>query len=371
MTHNALYERRFPPLRSRDRQPNHRNVADASKFFVAPAVQSNMLGQSNPILPTRLGRVTRWAGYLAGLLILLACAGALYQFLGGMLDKHFNPPPGQFVEVDGLRMHLVCTGQGSPTVVLDPGLSNSWLHWYKVQPEVAKFARVCSYDRAGLGWSDPRPGPRTSKVIAEELHSLLRNAGIAPPFVLVGHSIGGLNMQMYASLYRSEVSGMVLVDSVHADQRRVFGAEFQRGSEYWTSVMKRNLWLMPFGIPRLLGWCGTSLPDRRAALRAFDCTAQQNRGWLAEETGSETSSNQVRATGSLGDLPLVVVSRGPTNAAQKPFLAVWFALQDSLAHRSTHGRRIIAEGAGHDIHLDRPDVVIAAIRDVWDQFRPE
>jgi pimeloyl-ACP methyl ester carboxylesterase len=200
---------------------------------------------------------------------------------------------------------------------------------------------------------------------------LLRNAGVAPPFVLVGHSMGGLNMQMYASPYRSEVSGMVLVDSVHADQRRVFGAEFKRGSEYRTGVMKRNLWLMPFGIPRLLGWCGTSLPERGAAFRAFDCTAQQNRGWLAEQAGSEASSDQVRAAGPLGDLPLVVVSRGSTNAAQKPFLAVWYALQDSLAQRSTHGRRIIAEGAGHDIHLDRPGVVIAAIRDVWDQCRPK
>ena len=313
--------------------------------------------------------MARWAGYLAVLLIFLACAGALYQFIGGMLDRHFNPPPGQFVEVDGLRMHLVCIGQGSPTVVLDSGLSNSWLHWYKVQPEVAKFARVCSYDRAGLGWSDPRPGPRTSKVIAEELHTLLRNAHVAPPFVLVGHSIGGLNMQMYASLYHSEVSGMVLVDSVHADQRRVFGADFQRGSEYWTRFMKRNRWLMPFGIPRLLGWCGTSLPGRRAELRAFDCTVQQTRGWLAEESGGEASSDQVRATGPLGDFPLAVISRGPANEAQKPFFAVWYKLQDSLAHRSTHGRRIIAEGAGHDIHLDRPGVVIAAIRDVWDQCR--
>jgi len=328
-----------------------------------------MPGQSDPILTTRFGRAARWAGYLAGLLILLACAGALYQLVGGMLDRHSNPPPGRFVDVDGLRMHLVCTGQGSPTVVLDSGLSNSWLHWYKVQPEVAKFTRVCSYDRAGLGWSDPRPGPRTSKVIAGELHALLRDAGVAPPFVMVGHSIGGLNMQMYASLYRSEVSGMVLVDSVHADQGRVFGAEFKRGSEYWTGVMKRNLRLMPFGIPRLLGWCGTSLPDRRAELRAFDCTAQQNRGWLAEEAGAETSSDQVRATGSLGDLPLVVVSQGPTDAAKKPFLAVWYTLQDGLANRSTHGRRIVAEGAGHDIHLDRPDVVIAAIREVWDRCR--
>ncbi|HUB78614.1 MAG TPA: alpha/beta hydrolase [Bryobacteraceae bacterium] len=323
-----------------------------------------MSGQSHLILPERRSRMARWAGYVAGILVLAACAGALYQQIGGMLDRRFNPPPGRFVLVDGLRMHLVCTGQGSPTVVLDSGLSNTWLHWYKVQPEVAKFTRVCSYDRAGLGWSDPWPGPRTSKVIAQELHVLLRNAGVAPPFVLVGHSIGGLNMQMYASLYRSEVSGMVLVDSVHADQNRFFGAEYQRGSDYWTGFMKRNLRLMPFGIPRLLGWCGTALADRRAEFRAFDCTAQQVRGWLAEEAGSDASAAQVRATGPFGDLPLVVVSRGPENT-QQSFLKVWYTLQVSLAQRSTRGRRVIAERAGHDIHLDRPDVVIAAIRDVW------
>ncbi len=316
----------------------------------------------------------RWAGYLGGglvsLIVLLACAGALYQWIGGSWDRRSHPPPGTFVVVNGLRMHLVCTGQGSPTVVLDSGLSNSWLHWYKVQPEVARFARVCSYDRAGLGWSEPRPGPRTSQAVAKELHTLLRNAGIEPPFVLVGHSMGGLNMQMYASLYRSEVAGMVLVDSVHGDQRIVFAADYKRGSDYWTGVMKRNLLLMPFGIPRLLGWCGTALPAKRAELRAFDCTSQQIHGWLAEEGGSEASSDQVRATGPLGDLPLVVISRGPSNPAQKQFLPGWYKLQDSLAHRSTRGRRIVAEGAGHDIHLDRPDVVVAAIREVWDECRP-
>jgi pimeloyl-ACP methyl ester carboxylesterase len=314
-------------------------------------------------------RVARAAGYLAGLLVLLACAGALYQSIAGMRDRHSNPPPGRFVLVDGLRMHLVCTGQGSPTVVLDSGLSDTWLHWYKVQPEVAKFARVCAYDRAGLGWSDPRPGPRTSRRIAEELHALLRNAGVAPPFVLVGHSMGGLDVLIYASLYRTEVVGMVLVDSSHPDQYRRLPPQMRSAGASWLRAMTRDRVLMPFGIPRLMGWCGTALRERRAEFRAFDCTAQQKLGTIAEQAGFDESLDQARATGSLGDLPLIVVSEAPADAAMKPFLAVWYPLQDDLAHRSSRGTRIIAEGSSHQVHRDRPDVVIGAIRDVVDQSR--
>ena len=322
-----------------------------------------------PALSDRRSPVARWAGYSAGLLILLACAGALYQSTAGMRDRRSNPPPGRFVEVAGLRMHLVCTGQGSPTVILDSGLSDTWLHWYKVQPEVAKLVRVCAYDRAGLGWSDPRPGPRTSRVIAEELHTLLRNAGVAPRFVLVGHSMGGLDVLMYASLYRAEVVGMVLVDSSHPDQYRRFPAEIKSGAAPWLRAMNRDRVLMPFGIPRLLGWCGTALPERRAEFRAFDCTAQQKLGTMAEIAGFNESLDQVRATGSLGDLPLIVISEAPSDAASKRFLSFWYPLQDELAHRSSRGRRVIAEGSSHQVHRDRPDVVSAAIREVVAQSR--
>jgi pimeloyl-ACP methyl ester carboxylesterase len=309
----------------------------------------------------------RWAGYLAGglvcFLILLACAGALYQWIAGSWDRHSNPAPGEFVEVNGLRMHLLCIGQGSPTVVLDSGLSDTWLHWYKVQPEVAKFTRVCAYDRAGVGLSDPRPGPRTSRVMAEELHTLLRNAGVAPPFVLAGHSMGGLNVRMYASLYRVEVAGMVLVDSCHPDQPRRI-PEFEKSSEYRRRQIERDRVLMPFGIPRLLGWCGTAVPGRQAAHRSFDCTVQQKRGTLAEMAGSNDSFAQAGATGSLGDMPLIVVSEAPSSAAAKQFLAYWYPMQDELARLSSRGSRVHAQGSGHMIALDRPDVVIAAIRDV-------
>jgi hypothetical protein len=162
---------------------------------------------------------------------------------------------------------------------------------------------------------------------------------------------------------------MVLVDSSHPDQYRMLPPASKSAGERWRRAMERDRVLMPFGIPRLLGWCGTALPGRRAEFRAYDCTAQQKLGWMAESAGFDESLDQARATGTLGDLPLVVVSEAPTDAGAKPFLAVWYPLQDDLAHRSSRGRRIVAEGSGHPIHLERPDVVIGAIRDVVDQSR--
>jgi pimeloyl-ACP methyl ester carboxylesterase len=269
-------------------------------------------------------------------------------------------------------MHLYCVGQGSPTVVLESGLSDTWLDWYKVQPEAAKFVRVCSYDRAGVGWSDPRPGPRTARVMAEELHTLLHNAGVAPPLVLAGHSMGGLNVQMYASLYRAEVAGVVLVDSCHRDQP-LRDPRFARGGEHRRREIERDRVLMPFGIPRLLGWCGnwygTASGGEPAALRSFDCTVRQKLGTLAEMAGSLTSFEQVRATGSLGDIPLIVVSEAPPAAGREQFLSIWYPMQDDLVRLSSRGSRVNAQGSGHMIALDRPDVVIAAIRDVVAQCR--
>lgn len=160
----------------------------------------------------------RLLGGLAGLVVVLALAGAVYQVIATAIDAREYPPPGKLVDVSGYRLHLNCTGQGSPTVVMDamgPGWS---IYWSLVQPEVEKFTPVCSFDRAGLGWSDPGPTPRTAQQIADELHSLLGNAGIAGPYVLVGHSFGGFTVRLYRSRYSTEVVSMVLVDAGHEDQ---------------------------------------------------------------------------------------------------------------------------------------------------------
>ncbi|HWJ49261.1 MAG TPA: alpha/beta hydrolase, partial [Candidatus Udaeobacter sp.] len=128
---------------------------------------------------------------LLAFLLVLAAAGFLYENISEARDRRFNPMGGRRVDVGGRKMHIDCTGDGSPTVILDSGLGESYLSWRKVQPQIAKFTRVCSYDRAGLGYSDSSSQPRTSKVIAGELHALLQAAGIPPPYVIVGHSMGG------------------------------------------------------------------------------------------------------------------------------------------------------------------------------------
>ncbi len=328
-------------------------------------------------LSLAVSRKRRWlrrTGYgttvLVSLLVALAGTGAAYQWIANRRDRHANPAPGQMVDVGGFRMHLYCTGQGSPTVILDSGLSNTWLHWYKVQPQVAQFTRVCSYDRAGLGWSDPSPRPRTSRVIAEELHTLLTKANVSPPFVLVGHSMGGLNVRMYASMYLSDVAGMVLVDAAHPEQK-------YRLPNYANPWLGHMLWqkrLMPFGIPRLLGWCGQEMDEVQPAFRSFDCTVRQKEGWFAEEDSIDESRRQVGATGSLGDMPLIVLSHDP--GAQQPgyeqrrsFEDPWEQMQEELARLSTRGTRSIARGSGHHIHQERPDLVIGAIHDVLAQCR--
>ena len=146
-------------------------------------------------------------------------SGALYQFVSTIIDDAKYPPPGRLVDIGGYKLHMHVSGKSSgPTVVLEAGGGCNSLHFSLVQREIEKFARVVSYDRAGFGWSDPSPKLRTSKNMVEELHQLLQTAKIPGPYVLVGHSFGGMNVQLYTSQYPEEVLGIVLVDAVHVDQ---------------------------------------------------------------------------------------------------------------------------------------------------------
>ena len=150
---------------------------------------------------------------LVGALLALAVAGAIYQAIATELAERAYPPPGEMVDVGGYRLHINCVGQGSPTVVLDAGSGAMSAHWVWVQRQVSGTTRVCAYDRAGMGWSEMGPDPRDAKQITGELHTLLSNAGIEGPYMLVGHSFGGMYMQTYAARYPGEVAGVALVDS--------------------------------------------------------------------------------------------------------------------------------------------------------------
>lgn len=303
--------------------------------------------------------------------ILVAAVGASYQFLSTSRDRRAHPMPGQLLDIGGYRMHINCTGQGSPAVILDSGLGDSYVSWRKVQPQIARFTRVCSYDRAGLGYSASSPRPRTSKDFAEELHILLRNAGISPPYVLVGHSMGGFDVRLYAGLYRNEVAGMVLVDSSHPEQQKrlpVALADLDASSVREQEFLE---FTMPFGLPRFLGFCGND-----AEARAADCNFHSLRESVAELKAIEEGAAQTAATGSLGDISLTVLSEDPDTPQYdlpedlvKPANDSWQQMQKELAQLSTQGTQVVAKNSGHYIQLDRPDVVIEAVRKVVNQVQ--
>ncbi len=289
--------------------------------------------------------------------------------------------PGELVDVGGYKMHINCTGQGSPTVILDSGLGDPFNVWFKVQPQISQFVRVCSYDRAGLGYSDSGPHPPLSKDIAEELHALLHNAGIPAPVILVGHSMGGLNVRLYASLYRTEIAGMVLVDSSHPDQKKRIPAALRNLEAIQEAGFVRELRFeefgMLFGLPRLLNffdpfdYCHTD-----AASRATMCNFQTVRTGISAMKTFDASAAQAAVTGALGDMPLAVLSHDP-DAPQpgipadllNPTNAAFDQMQEELAHLSTRGTRIVARNSSHYIQLDRPDLVIDAVRRVVAEAR--
>ena len=200
-------------------------------------------------------RMRRAAAGLAGLLLIVLLAGAAYQFVSSRRDLLMHPPPGRLIDIGGYRLHLDCVGSGSPTVVFDAGGADDSLAWYKVQPEISQHVRACTYDRAGLGWSDPSPLPRTSRVIAIELHTLLQRAQVYGPYVLVGHSLGGMNVRMFAALYPQEIGGMVLVDSVYPYQYNRLPAGLRASNDRYLRRFGYFKDTMPFGWPRLSGWC--------------------------------------------------------------------------------------------------------------------
>jgi pimeloyl-ACP methyl ester carboxylesterase len=325
-------------------------------------------------MPTLLSRVRVWSRRVAysvtTLIVIALVSGASYQQILLASERRANPMPGQLIDVGGYRMHIYCAGQGSPPVILDSGQGDSYISWRKVQPEIAKFVSVCSYDRAGLGYSEPSPRPRTSRVFAEELHELLNAAGVAPPYILVGHSFGGFNVRLFASRYRSETAGMVLVDSGHPDQPKRMPQQVRMNAEL-VRQGKLLQFTEPIGIPRLLGDCGDS-----AAIRAAECTFNDMRESVTELEMVEESASEVGAAGDLGDMALIVISHDTNQLhpdlpeeLDRTRNQVWAQMQEELSHLSTQGTLVIAKGSGHDIQNDRPDVVVQAVHNVVDQAR--
>jgi pimeloyl-ACP methyl ester carboxylesterase len=314
-------------------------------------------------------RVLRWIGrglaVVAGLMAVLALLGASYEAIAAAGDARRYPAPGQLVDIGGYRLHIQCVGTGSPTVVLDAGLGGSSLDWNLVQPELARSTRVCAYDRAGMGWSEPGPQPRTPRQIADELHTLLTNAGIAGPYVLVGHSLGGKNVRLFAQQHPDQVAGMVLVDarSEYVDANTI-PAELQAFQQANAAQASQFRVARSVGLVRLIGaslWGG---PAMSRATRTQGMLLQTSQRGVDAQTaeGLERAADDalLQAAPSLGDRPLIVLAAGQ-NMTATPY---WAEAQRQQAALSTNGRLIIAEGSGHAIHWEQPALVVDAVRQV-------
>jgi pimeloyl-ACP methyl ester carboxylesterase len=285
--------------------------------------------------------------------VALALIGRVHEVIAGHRTLIACPMTGVRVDAGGYQLFLNCTGQGSPAVILESGATDSSRQWAKIQPEIAPTTRACSYDRAGFGWSDPSPMPRSARQMATELHTGLVKAGIPPPYVLVGHSFGGLITQIFTGLYPDEIAGVVLDDSVHPEEVAKFPDHFPR-----SPVLAKLLRLTtPLGLPRFFGWC-----DATAACP--DCVKYTSTV-LAEYDEYPESHTQAASSTKLGNRPLAVLAHDPavglSGQPDDAFESAWTAWQQDLARQSTNSSLKIAAGIGHEIQNDQPQLVINTI----------
>jgi pimeloyl-ACP methyl ester carboxylesterase len=316
----------------------------------------------------------RWTGkailWLVVTLLVLALAGAIYQAIATERAERAYPPPGEMVDVGGYSLHINCVGQGSPTVVLDGGSGEMSAQWVWVQREVSDTTLVCAYDRAGMGWSEMGPQPRDAKQISSELHALLTKADIEGPYVLVGHSFGGLYMQTYAARYPEEVAAVSLVESSHPDQfsyRQVARDSYEPQKQIFDvfSLAAR------LGIIRLVSKLAPTSPElpqqQRVQIDALSSSTRQVSTTALEFRATPQTVTQTRSLRSLGDKPLAVVTAGTSEPE-------WLKLQDDLATLSSNSTHPVVKGATHtSVMYDRSDaqVTSAAIVDVVQAVRKD
>jgi len=300
-------------------------------------------------------------------------------------------PPGRVVDVEGQRLHLLCAGSGSPTVVFESGIAASSLSWTRVLPGVATFTRACAYDRAGLAWSDPPRSPRTLARIIGELHALLANAAVPGPFVFVGHSFGAFLVCAYASQHPTDTAGIVLVDPpsewhqpTREQARRLRGAiQLSRVGALLArlGVVRACLALLSGGAPgvprnfvkifgptaartleRLVGEVRKLPAEVLPIVQALWCQPKCFRSMADHLRALDETAAFVAGLTALPDVPFVVMSAG-----DQPSETI--AAHRRLTRLSSQSRHVVAATGGHWIQFDEPELVISAIRDVVDRAR--
>lgn len=308
-----------------------------------------------------------WLGASLATLLGLMLVGYIYEPIAEEADARTYPPPGQLVDVGGYRLHINCTGTGGPTVVIEAGLgdwSTSWGGY--VQPEVAKTTRVCTYDRAGMGWSEAGPLPRDAAQSAKELHTLLQNANIPGPYVMVGHSLGGLIVRVFVHEYASEIAGVVLIESMNPKQFTQSQIEAQSQSESRSQPFSLQAVLAHFGVVRLLvklPGIAPSVPANEEAYYPLYIRPQSLQATANESQGLPAAGAQAAAVKSFGDLPLIVLTARLNNNQG------WQEWQTELSQLSSNSQHLFAENSGHNVQVEEPDAAVAAIVQMVEQVR--
>jgi pimeloyl-ACP methyl ester carboxylesterase len=312
-------------------------------------------------------------GALVVAVLLLLAGGFAFQLIAERMDRQRDPPPGRLIDIGGRRLHLVCAGSGGrPTVVIEAGSGNDSNSWRAVVERVARFAAVCAYDRAGLGWSDPAPRPRSFADRAADLHSLLAAASVAPPYILVGHSYGGYIVRLFARDHAEEVAGIVLVDA--SEEGFAFQPAGREGAERIRTRMLRLALAARFGVLRLFA---ALRPEQFRNIRGGPPATYTGpvslylRTARYAETADEMAAydsvpaamTQPGGFGSLGEPPLTVISRAPNDPVTgQPTAPQWLEAQQRLLRLSGRSLHIVAGTSGHMIQDSEPDLIAEAIR---------
>jgi pimeloyl-ACP methyl ester carboxylesterase len=300
-------------------------------------------------------------------------ASAAYQHAADAADRRRYPPPGRLVDVGGRRLHLLALGVGTPAVVIVPALGSNVLEWVRVLRGASAETTVCAYDRAGLGWSDPRRGPAGIDAMADDLHALLKAAGIAPPYIIAGNSMGGVIARRFQARYPQDVTGMLLIDSSHEEQALRLGGGAWDGR--WRAARRQSRILGLRRIGAHLGLIGgldaaslawETVPEYEGAAKALTLSTKERRTVAREMLVLGRPQGQPQ---DLGALPLAVLSAGSESRREWPMFAPWAQMQDELAGLSSDSAYMYAVNAGHNVHLDDPGVVVQAIRDLVERCR--
>lgn len=311
-------------------------------------------------------RLSRTGRVVALVVIGLLIVGSIYQYLAERRDLRLNPPPGNLVDVGGYRLHLYCIGSGSPTVVIEAGSNDFSVGWRDIQSEIAQETQACTYDRSGMGWSDDDGEIPLPSHIANNLQAVLVNAEVEPPYLLVGHSWGGILIREFAARYPELVAGLIFVDSSHENQ---YLGRSDEPEELPVAFIRYCQAVSFVGITRALRlrgdpWLDDPQSGAMALYRTHSCAAQLRRRYAASLSMAQSAPPR-----DLGELSIRVLTRGvaddPTDMSPEDVVweETWLSLQSELANLSSDSSHLVVAGATHFIQWNRPEVIVETIEE--------